>query len=155
MSRMMARTPPARLSAASDHEVLQGDVVTLQYSGRVRRMAADWRSDIVDRMRALIVEAEPDVVEEAKWRKPTNPDGVPTFSHSGLICTVETYKDKVKVTFAKGAALADPDTLFNASLDAGTRRAIDIVYGGELDQIAFVELVREAVALNRVGRSPQ
>lgn len=112
-------------------------------------MATDWRSDIIDRIRALIVEADPDVVEEAKWRKPTNPDGVPTFSCSGLICTVETYKDKVKVTFAKGASLADPDTLFNASLDAGTRRAIDIFSGGELDEIAFVELVREAAALNR------
>lgn len=112
-------------------------------------MAADWRSDIVDRIRALIVEAEPDVVEEAKWRKATNPDGVPTFSSSGLICTVETYKDKVKVTFAKGASLADPETLFNASLDAGTRRAIDIAGDGEVDEIAFVELVREAVALNR------
>lgn len=112
-------------------------------------MAVDWRSDIVDRIRALIVEAEPDVVEEAKWRKPTNPDGVPTFSYSGLICTVETYKDKVKITFAKGASLADPATLFNSSLDAGTRRAIDIFGGGELDEIAFVELVREAVALNQ------
>jgi hypothetical protein len=111
-------------------------------------MAADWRSDLVDRVRALIVVAEPDVVEEAKWRKASNPDGVPTFSCSGLICTVETYKDKVKITFAKGASLADPDTLFNASLDAGTRRAIDILVGDELDEVAFVELVREAVALN-------
>jgi hypothetical protein len=112
-------------------------------------MASDWRSDIIDRIRALILEAEPDVVEEAKWRKPTNPDGVPTFSCSGLICTVETYKDKVKVTFAKGASLADPDTLFNASLNAGTRRAIDIFGVGELDEIAFLDLVRKAVALNR------
>lgn len=112
-------------------------------------MATDWRTDLIERIRALIVEAEPDVVEEAKWRKPTNPDGVPAFSCSGLICTVETYKDKVKVTFAKGASLADPDTLFNASLDAGTRRAIDIVSGAELDETAFVELVHQAVALNR------
>ncbi|WP_426244464.1 DUF1801 domain-containing protein [Nocardioides sp. LHG3406-4] len=112
-------------------------------------MAADWRTDTVERLRALIIEAEPDVVEEAKWRKPSNPNGVPTFSCEGLICTVETYKDKVKVTFAKGASLADPDGVFNASLDAGTRRAIDISAGGELDGGAFVELVREAVALNR------
>jgi hypothetical protein len=112
-------------------------------------MAADWRSDIVDRVRALMFEAEPDVVEEAKWRKVSNPDGVPTFSCSGLICTVETYKDKVKLTFAKGASLPDPDTLFNASLDAGTRRGIDLFDGQELDEIAFVELVREAVALNQ------
>ncbi|MCW2795968.1 DUF1801 domain-containing protein [Nocardioides sp.] len=112
-------------------------------------MAASWRADIVDRVRTLIVEAEPDVVEEAKWRKASNPDGVPTFACSGLICTVETYKDKVKITFAKGASLADPGTLFNASLDAGTRRAIDIFSGDELDEAAFVGLVREAVALNR------
>jgi hypothetical protein len=112
-------------------------------------MAADWRSDTVDRIRALIVEAEPEVVEEAKWRKPMNPDGVPTFSSSGLICTVETYKDKVKVTFAKGASLTDPEALFNASLDAGTRRAIDIFERTELDGTAFVDLVRDAVALNR------
>lgn len=112
-------------------------------------MTTDWRSDLVDRIRALIVEAEPDVVEEAKWRKPTNPDGVPTFSCAGLICTVETYKDKVKVTFAKGASLADPDALFNASLDAGTRRAIDIGAGAKLGETAFAALVRDAVALNR------
>jgi hypothetical protein len=113
-------------------------------------MAADWRSDTVDRLRTLIVEAEPDVVEEAKWRKVSNPDGVPTFSCAGLICTVETYQDKVKVTFAKGASLADPDALFNASLGAGTRRAIDLFGADGLDESAFVELVREAVALNRV-----
>lgn len=112
-------------------------------------MSADWRTDQVDRVRSLIVEAEPGVVEEAKWRKATNPDGVPTFSADGLICTVETYKDKVKVTFAKGAALDDPTGVFNASLDAGTRRAVDIREGEELDGPAFADLVREAVALNR------
>ena len=111
-------------------------------------MTADWRADVVDRIRTLIVQAEPDVVEEAKWRKASNPDGVPTFSHSGLICTVETYKDKVKVTFAKGASLDDPDKLFNASLDAGTRRAYDLFGADELADAAFVELIREAVALN-------
>jgi hypothetical protein len=116
---------------------------------RVRAVADDWRSEIVDRLRALIVKAEPGVVEEAKWRKASNPDGVPTFSSSGLICTVETYKDKVKLTFARGASLADPDGLFNASLDAGTRRAIDIHAGDEIDEDAFLELVREAVAHNR------
>lgn len=112
-------------------------------------MSADWRSEVVDAMRALIVRAEPDVVEEAKWRKASNPDGVPTFSADGLICTVETYKDKVKLTFAKGASLDDPSGVFNASLDAGTRRAIDIHEGDEVDADAFVALVREAVALNR------
>ncbi|AIY17878.1 hypothetical protein GUY44_19840 [Pimelobacter simplex] len=112
-------------------------------------MSADWRSDLVDELRTLIVQAEPDVVEEAKWKKASNPDGVPTFSADGLICTVETYKDKVKVTFAKGAALGDPTGLFNASLDAGTRRAVDVFEGEQLDGDAFVALVREAVALNR------
>lgn len=112
-------------------------------------MTADWRSDTVERIRALIVQAEPEVVEEVKWRKPSNPDGVPTFSSSGLICTVETYKDKVKVTFAKGASLGDPDQVFNASLDAGTRRAYDVFGADELNEDAFVELIREAVALNR------
>lgn len=112
-------------------------------------MSADWRSDLVDTLRGLIVRAEPDVVEEAKWRKASNPDGVPTFSADGLICTVETYKDKVKLTFAKGASLDDPSGVFNASLDAGTRRAIDIHEGDEVDADAFVALVREAVALNR------
>ncbi len=112
-------------------------------------MANDWRSDLVERIRALINEAEPDVDEEAKWRKASNPDGVPTFSCSGLICTVETYKDKVKVTFAKGASLPDPSGLFNASMDAGTRRAIDTFEGDELDAAGFVQLIREAVSLNR------
>lgn len=112
-------------------------------------MAADWRSELVDRLRALITEADPAVAEESKWRKATNPDGVPTFSHAGLICTVETYKDKVKVTFAKGASLDDPAALFNASLDAGTRRAIDLHEDHVLDDKAFVALIREAVALNQ------
>ncbi|HJQ47257.1 MAG TPA: DUF1801 domain-containing protein [Amycolatopsis sp.] len=112
-------------------------------------MTTDWRADLVNRVRALIVKAEPGVAEEAKWRKASNPDGVPTFSYSGLICTVETYKDKVKITFAKGAALTDRDGLFNASTGAGTRRAIDIHGGDELDEDAFLVLVREAIDLNR------
>lgn len=112
-------------------------------------MTNDWRTDTVDLVRALIVRAEPDMVEEAKWRKASNPDGVPTFSCDGLVCTLETYKDKVKVTFARGASLEDPAGLFNASLDAGTRRALDIFEGDGLDQAAFMELVRESVARNR------
>ncbi|MET0954243.1 MAG: DUF1801 domain-containing protein [Aeromicrobium sp.] len=112
-------------------------------------MRTDWRTQTVEKMRSLVVLAEPAIVEEAKWRKATNPDGVPTFSSSGLVCTLETYKDKVKVTFAKGASLPDPVGLFNASLDAGTRRAIDIREDDSLDEGAFVDLVREAVDLNR------
>jgi len=109
---------------------------------------ADWRSQTLDRIRSLIQEADPDVTEEAKWVKPSNPDGVPTWSHDGIICTGETYKDKVKVTFAHGASLDDPNGLFNASLDAGTRRAIDIPEGSELDEEAFKDLVRAAVERN-------
>ena len=86
----------------------------------------DWRSETLDRVRDLIRQADPDAVEERKWIKPSNPSGVPTWSHGGIICTGETYRDKVKLTFARGASLADPSGLFNASLDAGTRRAIDI-----------------------------
>jgi hypothetical protein len=104
---------------------------------------------MIERLRSLIVMAEPGIVEEAKWRKASNPDGVPTFSCAGIVCTVETYKDKVKLTFAKGASLDDPSGLFNASLDAGTRRAIDLHEGDPLDEDAFVELVREAVDHNR------
>ncbi len=114
-----------------------------------REVSEDWRSETVARVRALIEKAAPEVVEEVKWRKASNPDGVPTFSLSGLICTLETYKDKVKVTFAKGASIDDPSGVFNASLDAGTRRAVDIFAPGDLDEEAFVELIVGAVALNQ------
>ena len=109
----------------------------------------DWRHETVDLLRSLVLEAEPDVVEEAKWRKASNPDGVPTFSLDGLVLTLETYKDKVKATFARGASLPDPSGVFNASLDAGTRRALDVREGDEVDREAFVALVRAAVAANR------
>ena len=112
-------------------------------------MGDDWRTGTVDKLRSLIMKAEPDVVEEAKWRKASNPGGVPTFSCDGLVCTVETYKDKVKLTFASGASLDDPSGLFNASLDAGMRRAIDLREDDALDEGAFVELIQEAVAHNR------
>jgi hypothetical protein len=109
----------------------------------------DWRIALIEQLRSLLLKADPDIVEEAKWRKASNPDGVPTFSCDGIVCTVETYQDKVKLTFAQGAALDDASGLFNASLDAGTRRAIDLHEGDDLDEGAFVELVREAVAHNR------
>jgi hypothetical protein len=112
-------------------------------------VAGDWREQAVNRVRSLVLEAEPDATEDVKWRKASNPDGVPTFSLDGLICTVETYQDKIKVTFAKGASLDDPKGVFNSSLDAGTRRAIDIFEGDVLDEDAFVALVRQAVAANR------
>ena len=112
-------------------------------------MTTDWRAQVVSQVRALVLEADADVTEDVKWRKASNPDGVPTFSLDGLLCTVETYKDKVKVTFARGASLEDPSGLFNASLDAGTRRAVDLFEGDTLDGDAFVALVRDAIAANR------
>ena len=109
---------------------------------------SDWRGAALARIRRLIKEADPDVAEEVKWRKPSNPGGVPTWSHAGIICTGETYRDKVKLTFARGAALDDPTGLFNASLDGGTRRAIDIREGDAIDEPAFKALIREAAAAN-------
>jgi hypothetical protein len=111
----------------------------------------DWRDAMLARVRRIIQRADPDIVEETKWRKPSNPAGVPVWSRSGMICTGETYKDKVKLTFARGAALADPSGLFNASLDAGTRRAIDIFEGDEIDEAALQALVRAAIALHVSG----
>lgn len=111
-------------------------------------MSEDWRAALLDQVRSLIRAADPDAIEERKWRKPSNPDGVPTWSHGGIICTGETYKDKIKLTFARGASLPDPSGLFNASLDAGTRRAIDIREGDEIDPDAFKALIQEAVKLN-------
>ena len=112
----------------------------------------DWRHATLDRIRVLIEETDPDVSEEAKWAKASNPAGVPTWSHDGIICTGEIYKDKVKITFMHGASLDDPDRLFNDSLDAGTRRAINIVEGSKLDEPTFKALIRAAVDLN-VGRA--
>jgi len=112
-----------------------------------------WRSAKLSRLRALIREADPNVVEELKWAKAANPLGVPTWSHDGIICTGETYQDKVKLTFARGASLQDPAGLFNASLDAGTRRAIDFREGDEIDEPAFKALIGEAVAVNLAGKS--
>jgi len=113
-----------------------------------KKAVKDWRAGTLARVRGLIVEAAPEATEEAKWKKPTNPAGVPTWSYHGIICTGETYKDKVKLTFAQGAALKDPSKLFNASLDAGARRAIDLAEGDALNEKAFKALIKEAVALN-------
>jgi len=110
---------------------------------------SDWRSDTLGRLRALIMAADPDITEDVKWRKPSNPAGVPVWECGGLICTGETYRDKVKLTFANGASLPDPAGLFNSSLEGNTRRAIDVFEGGEVDGEALKVLVREAVAFNR------
>jgi len=110
---------------------------------------ADWREDTLNRIRRLIEEADPDAVEERKWAKAANPRGVPVWSHDGIICTGETYKSVVKLTFAKGASLKDPARLFNSGLEGNVRRAIDIHDGEKVDESAFKALVREAVALNK------
>lgn len=107
-----------------------------------------WRGAMLARLRGVIRAADPGIVETVKWRKPSNPAGVPTWERGGIVCTAETYKDKVKLTFARGAALADPAGLFNASLDGGTRRAIDFFEGDAVDEGALAALVREAVAAN-------
>jgi hypothetical protein len=112
----------------------------------------DWRGETLNRMRKLIKQADPNVVEEWKWVKPTNP-GVPVWSHDGIICTGETYKSVVKLTFARGASLEDPAGLFNSSLEGNTRRAIDIPEGEEVDEAAFKALIRQAVTLNSAGKS--
>jgi hypothetical protein len=116
------------------------------------RSLGDWRSGLLTRLRALIKEADPRVSEDVKWRKASNPLGVPTWSHAGVLCTGESYRDKVKLTFARGAALPDPARLFNSSLDGGTRRAIDIPEGGSIDEQAFQALIKAAVALNLAGK---
>jgi len=112
----------------------------------------DWRGELLSRLRGLVKEADPGVVEEWKWAKATSP-GVPVWSHDGIICTGETYKSVVKMTFAKGAALADPAGLFNASLEGNTRRAIDFREGEKIDEEALKALIRAAVALN--GSKPR
>ena len=112
----------------------------------------DWRGEALARVRKLIREADPEAVETVKWRKPSNPDGVPVWEHDGLICTGETYRAKVKLTFAHGAALDDPERLFNSSLEGNTRRAIDIREGDAPDAEALKALVRAAVEFNRSKR---
>jgi hypothetical protein len=121
------------------------------------RIAAlgDWRGAMLAQVRKIIRQADPDVVEEVKWRKPSNPFGVPVWEHDGIICTGETYKNYVKLTFAKGAALDDPSQLFNASLEGNVRRAIDLHEGDKINSAALKALVRAAVALNVAASVPR
>jgi hypothetical protein len=112
----------------------------------------DWRGKTLAKVREIIHEADPEIVEEWKWVKPTTP-GTPVFSHGGIVCTGETYKNAVKMTFAKGAALKDPSGLFNSSLDGNVRRAIDIHEGDKVDEAALKDLIRAAVALNLKGQN--
>jgi hypothetical protein len=130
MNDMNEETPPSRLIDA-----------------RIEQMT-DWRGKMLGRLRDIIRQADPDIVEAVKWRKPSNPLGVPTWEHDGIICTGETYKDRVKLTFANGAAIEDPAGLFNSSLDGNVRRAIDFSEGQAVDADALKTLVRAAVALN-------
>jgi hypothetical protein len=113
----------------------------------------DWRGPVLARMRKLILDADPEIVQEIKWRKPSNPGGVPTYSKHGIICTADTFKDKVKITFGNGAQLEDPSHLFNASLGGNAMRAIDIREGEQVDAEAFKALIRAAVAANEAKRS--
>ena len=115
----------------------------------------DWRGEVLARVRSLIHAADPEVVEAVKWVKPSNPSGVPVWEHAGIICTGEVYKTFVKLTFAQGAALEDPAGLFNAGLDGGTRRAIDIREGETLDAAAFKKLVKAATELNLARQKPK
>ena len=137
MNKMKSASMEAKPSASPSHLI----------STRIAKLD-DWRGEALARMRKLIRQADPDIVEEMKWRKPSNPLGVPVWEHDGIVCTGETYKAAVKLTFAYGAALKDPAGLFNASLDGGTRRAIDIHEGDKIDEKAFEALIRAAVDLN-------
>ena len=126
-----------------------GDSPSRLIDARIKKLA-DWRGETLARVRTLIREADPDVVEEVKWRKPSNAMlGVPVWEHAGIICTGETYKNAVKLTFAKGASLKDPSGLFNSSLEGNTRRAIDFHEGDKIDEKALKALIRAAVALNK------
>ena len=140
----MKKVAPAKKSSTKDVEAASPAKLI---DGRIKELG-DWRGEMLGRIRGLIKEADPEVVEEWKWR------GVPVWEHDGIICTGETYKDKVKLTFARGASLDDPSGLFNASLDGGTRRAIDFLVGDGLDVAAFKALMAVAVALNR-SRGPR
>ena len=122
----------------------EGQPASALISERIAQLD-DWRGKALARMRKLIKEADPDIVEEWKW-------GTPVWSHDGIVCTGESYKDKVKLTFAKGASLKDPKGLFNSSLDGNVRRALDISHGEEVDASAFKALVREAIAINGSGK---
>lgn len=130
-------------SSADDGEASGSKLIDAKIAG-----IGDWRGGVLARVRALILEADPEIAEAVKWRKPTNPAGVPVWERAGNLCTGETYKGKVKLTFARGASLDDPHGLFNASLEGNTTRAIDIAEGQQVDGEAFKALVRAAVAAN-------
>ncbi|MDQ2891459.1 MAG: DUF1801 domain-containing protein [Gemmatimonadota bacterium] len=123
-----------------------GDAASAKITGRIEALG-DWRGATLAHVRALIHDADPEIQEEWKWEKPTSP-GVPVWSHDGIVCTGESYKQAVKLTFARGASLKDPRKLFNSSLEGSTRRAIDLKEGDEINRAAFMQLIRAAVAAN-------
>lgn len=136
-----------RTGQVAEQDSKEGDTTSREIDASIEALG-DWRGEVLSRIRRLIKQADPDVLEEVKWRRPANPAGVAVWSHDGIICTGETYKGKVKVTFAKGASLMDPSGLFNSSLEGNARRAIDILEGDSIDDEAFMALFREAVELN-------
>ena len=145
---MAGKTSEKSTTIATTASAKGGDSPSQLIDARIKELS-DWRGETLARVRALIKQADPDAVEEVKWRKPSNSmSGVPVWSHAGIICTGETYKDKVKLTFAKGASLEDPSRLFNSSLEGNTRRAIDLREGDEIDEEALKALIRAAAALN-------
>ena len=146
----MIRLPPAHRPRDNLHRHRQETTaINKSKSGAKTKEPIDWRTDMLDRIRTLIKQVDPDVIEEVKWRKPSNGmRGVPVWSHEGIICTGETYKEVVKMTFAKGASLPDPSKLFNSSLEGNTRRAIDFHQDDQINEKALKALIRAAVELN-------
>jgi hypothetical protein len=147
---MMKVTTTMKKNAAKEAEASPSQLIDAKVAA-----LGDWRGGTLSRLRSLIKEADPEVVEEVKWRKPSNMFGVPVWEHAGIICTGETYKNAVKLTFAKGASLEDPSGLFNSSLEGNTRRAIDFHEGDEINEKALEALIRAAVALNTSQKAPK
>jgi hypothetical protein len=145
---MKKATTTMKKTNSGSKEGTGGDSPSQLIDARIKDLS-DWRGETLAQIRLLIKQADPEVVEEVKWKKPSNSmSGVPVWSHAGIICTGETYKDVVKMTFAKGAALPDPSGLFNSSLEGNTRRAIDFHEGDKIDEKALQALIRAAVTLN-------
>lgn len=150
------KTPPKASAKAKPSADVRASAMAAPHliDERIRSLSG-WRAETLAAVRRLIHEADPDIVEECKWIKPSNPLGVPVWSHAGIVCTGEVYKQVIKLTFARGASLADPRALFNASLDGNTRRAIDIREGDVLDAEAFKVMIQEAVAENIRSSAPK
>lgn len=150
---MKKATTTMKKTKSASKEAKGGDSPSALIDARIKALG-DWRGETLARVRTLIKQADPGVIEEVKWRKPSNAmRGVPVWSHAGIICTGETYKDKVKMTFARGASLDDPSRLFNSSLEGNARRAIDFHQGDKIDEKALKALIRAAVALNTSVRA--